>query len=145
MMYKMKAIGVVQTEAGRRRYDGWRGVVSKIVIDSEYEEALDGLEDFSHIYVLFCLHEADRPFKTKIHPTGNPDLPLVGAFATRTPNRPNPIAQSLVKLLSRKGNILTVEGLDAFDGSPVLDIKPFTYCPRGDEVKLPDWIEKLRN
>jgi tRNA-Thr(GGU) m(6)t(6)A37 methyltransferase TsaA len=145
MPYKMKAIGIVRTDAGRRRYDGLREVVSEVIIDSECEEALDGLEDFSHIYVLFYLHEVDRPFKTKIHPTGNPELPLVGAFATRTPNRPNPIAQSLVKLLSRKGNILTVEGLDAFDGSPVLDIKPFTYCPRGDEVKVPDWIEKLRN
>jgi tRNA-Thr(GGU) m(6)t(6)A37 methyltransferase TsaA len=141
----MKAIGVVRTDAGRRRYDGWREVISEIVIDSEYEEALDGLEDFSHIYVLFWLHGADRTFKTKIHPTGNPELPLVGAFATRTPNRPNSIAQSLVKLLTRKGNILTVKGLDAFDGSPVLDIKSFTYCPRGDEVKLPGWIKKLRN
>ena len=70
---------------------------------------------------------------------------MVGAFATRTPNRPNPIAQSLVELLSRKGNTLIVEGLDAFDGSPVLDIKPFTHCPRRDEVKVPDWVEKLKS
>jgi tRNA (Thr-GGU) A37 N-methylase len=79
------------------------------VIDSEYEEALDGLKNFSHFYVLFHLHEADRPFKTKIHPTGKPELPLVGVFATITPNRLNPIAQSLDKLPTRKGNILIVE------------------------------------
>jgi tRNA-Thr(GGU) m(6)t(6)A37 methyltransferase TsaA len=140
----MKAIGFIRTNAGKRRYDGWRDVVSEIVIDSDYEEALEGIEDFSHIYVLFYLHESERPFKKKIHPTGNPELPLVGAFATRTPNRPNHIAQSLVKLLSRKKNILTVEGLDAYNGSPVLDIKPLTSYPKRDEVKFPEWITTIR-
>ena len=144
MLCKMKAIGFIRTSAGKRRYDGWRDVVSEIVIHPDYEEALEGIEDFSHIYVLFYLHEAEGPFKRKIHPTGNPELPLVGAFATRTPNRPNPIAQSLVKLLSRKKNILTVEGLDAYDGSPVLDIKPLTSYPRGDEVTFPEWITIIR-
>ena len=141
---EIKQIGYVRNQAGRRRYDGWRDVVSEIIIDPEYTEALYRLEEFSHIYVLFYLHEMYRPFKMKIHPTGNPEYPLMGAFATRTPNRPSRIALTLCRLLSREDNVLIVKGLDAFDGSPVLDIKPFTSSPREDEVRLPEWVMKLR-
>jgi len=141
---KIKPIGVVRNNVTRRRCDGWREEVSEIIIDPEFTEALDGLEEFSHIYVLFYIHRMDRPFRMKIHPMGNPQYPLLGAFATRTPNRPSRIALTLCKLLSRKGNVLTVKGLDAFDGSPLLDIKPYFSSPRNDEVRLPDWIMKIR-
>jgi tRNA-Thr(GGU) m(6)t(6)A37 methyltransferase TsaA len=77
----------------------------------------------------------------KIHPRGRQELPLLGLFATRTPNRPNPVGKAMVRLLQRRGNILRVEGLDAIDGTPVIDIKP--YIPGYDSVtnaKVPPWI-----
>lgn len=143
-MVEIKPIGMVRNEAKSGRAGSWRELVSEIIIDPEHSEALYRLEDFSHIYVLFYLHEMDRPFRTKIHPRGNPRYPLMGAFATRTPNRPSRIGLTLCKLESREGNILTVRGLDAFDGSPVLDIKPYTHFPVEGEVRLPEWAVELR-
>jgi len=139
---EMNPIGHVRNNAGRRRRNDWREVVSDIVIDPKYTEALEGLEEFSHIYVLFHLHEVNRPFKEKVHPTGNPEYPLVGAFATRTPNRPNPIGLTVCKLVSRNENVLTVKGLDAYDGSPVIDIKPYSPLEVG-RVKVPRWVLKI--
>jgi tRNA-Thr(GGU) m(6)t(6)A37 methyltransferase TsaA len=77
----------------------------------------------------------------KIHPKRNRRLPLVGRLVTRTPNRPNLIGKATVRLLQRRGNILKVEGLDAFDGTPVIDIKP--YIPGYDSAagaRVPQWI-----
>ena len=71
-------------------------------------------------------------------------MPLVGALATRTPRRPNPIGVTTVELLGREGNVLTVLGLDAYDGTPVLDVKP--YLARGDlipEPVIPEWLQQL--
>jgi tRNA-Thr(GGU) m(6)t(6)A37 methyltransferase TsaA len=117
--------------------------VSEIVLDGSLTEALDGLEQFSHIIVLFWLHritESETPLK--IHPMRRAEIPLTGLFATRTPNRPNRIGVTIVKLLERKGNILKVKGLDALDGSPVLDIKP--YIPKADlisDAEVPKWAD----
>ena len=139
----VKPLGVVRNAAERRRYDEWSCVVSEIHVESAYVDALHGLGDFSHIYVLFYLHEMDRPFVTRIHPTGDPELPQVGAFATRTPNRPSRIALTLCRLLSVEGGVLKVLGLDAYDGSPVLDVKPYTLSSLGD-VRQPPWVERVR-
>jgi len=140
----LKAIGIVRNgvkQAQRYGY-GWEKTVSDIVVDSSLAAALDGLEDFSHIIVLYRFHHAaSGQVPTKTHPMGNETLPLVGLFATRSPNRPNPIGKSTVRLLQRQGNTLKVEGLDAIDGTPVLDIKP--YIPEYDSVantKVPPWI-----
>lgn len=141
-----KAIGIVrnkikETSPTSRR--DWSKTVSEIVIDNRLSEALDGLEEFSHIVVLFWMHRIVKSeVPLKIHPMGRKGMPLVGLFATRTPNRPNRIGKTTVRLLERRGNILKVEGLDALDGSPVMDIKP--YIPRDDlqDVKVPQWIKK---
>jgi len=123
---------------------GWDKVVSEIVVDSSLSEALDNLEEFSHIIVLYWMHRAagrDEPPQLKTHPRGRQELPLVGLFATRSPHRPNAIGKTTVRLLERRGNILKVEGLDAIDGTPVIDIKP--YIPGYDsasEAKVPPWI-----
>lgn len=80
----------------------------------------------------------------KVHPRARRELPLVGLFATRSPHRPNPIGESTVRLIERRDNILRVEGLDAIDGTPVLDIKP--HFPRADnptDVRVPEWITRL--
>ena len=139
----LKPIGIVRkgikqaaAECDRER------IVSDIIINTSLTEALDGLEEFSHIVVLYWMHQAmSGEVPLKIHPRGKQELPLLGLFATRTPNRPNRIGIATVRLLERQGNILRVEGFDAIEGTPVIDIKP--YIPGYDSVantKVPPWI-----
>jgi len=119
--------------------------ISKLVVDSELSGILDGIDDFSHLLVLFWAHQvpSERRSQTQVHPRGREDLPLTGIFATRSPARPNPICITPVKLLRRTGNTLEVQGLDALDGSPIIDIKPHFPGPyAADEVSLPDWWYK---
>ncbi len=87
--------------------------------------------------VVFYLH-LSKGYPMRLHPRGDPELPLMGVFSTRAPVRPNPIAVSVVKLLKITGNVLTVKGLDAFDGTPVLDIKP--HLPVVEPERLPEWV-----
>jgi tRNA-Thr(GGU) m(6)t(6)A37 methyltransferase TsaA len=138
----VQPIGLVRNGLGRRGYDEWGDTESDVVVSEEYREALSGLEEYSHVEVLFYLHEMNRPFKARIHPTGNPEYPLVGAFATRTPNRPSRVALTTCRLLGIDGGVLRVRGLDAYDGSPVLDIKPH-FGLRRDDVRVPGWVKDL--
>ena len=141
----LKAIGIVRSELKEApvRRDRWE-VVSEIVITPSLTEALDGLEEYSHITVLWWMHLLPSAEVTlKVHPMGRQESPLKGIFALRTPNRPNPIGKTTVRLLQRQGNILMVQGLEALDGSPVIDIKP--YLPRYDSVTdatVPQWISE---
>jgi tRNA-Thr(GGU) m(6)t(6)A37 methyltransferase TsaA len=120
--------------------------VSELIINPEYEDMLDGVEEFSHLIVLYWSHliPEKRRKTMKVHPLGSNDFPLVGTFATHSPARPNSILVTVVRLLERKGNILKVTGLDALNGSPILDIKP--YLPERDleDVRMPDWMKKMR-
>lgn len=140
----LKPIGYVRTEAvGDEVKDKTR--TSKIVLLSRLAKALEGIEDFSHLFVLFWLHEiTEKQRKTmKVHPRGRRDLPLLGVFATRTNLRPNPIGLTLVELVKVEGNILKVRGLDAYDGTPVLDVKPFDFWDMAKDAKVPAWWLKL--
>jgi len=141
----LKAIGIIRNEVKRKPESeySWQEIVSEIVVDSSLTEALDALEEFSHIIVLYWMHQVTTTTQLpcRIHPRGNSELPLVGRFATRSPHRPNPIGKTTVKLLERQGNILKVKGLDAIDGTPVIDIKP--YLPGYDSVadaRVPSWV-----
>jgi len=118
---------------------------SQIIVHHELTEALAGIEDFSHLFVLFWLHEisGEQRKTLKVHPRGRKDLPLLGVFATRTMLRPNPIGLTLVELVKVEGNVLTVRGLDALDGTPVLDIKPFDPWDTAKDAKVPRWWTKL--
>ena len=140
----LRAIGIVRSEIKQPSRHGGEEIVSDIVIDTSLAEALDELEKFSHIIVLYWMHRVTTgQVRTKIHPMGRGELPLVGLFATRSPNRPNPIGKATVRLLQRQGNILRVKGLDAIDGTPVIDIKP--YIPGYDsaaDAKVPTWITR---
>ena len=141
---KLSPIGFVRRKAkGEDVKD--KSLVCSIIVKKGYERALDGIEDFSHIYVIFWMHEiSDTERRTlKTHPRGRMDLPLLGVFATRSPLRPNPIGLTIVKLLGRKGNVLTVRGLDAFDGTPVMDVKPYNHWDIMENVKVPEWWLKL--
>ena len=119
---------------------------SDVIIDPRLEEALEGIEDYSHVLVLFWLSrvQKDQRKLKKIHPKSREDLPLVGIFATRTQYRPNPIGLTVVKLIWRKKNILRVRGLDVIHGTPVIDIKPIS--PSQEFLKkprVPKWYDQL--
>jgi len=140
----LKPVGFVKTDAvGHKVRD--KKVISQIVFREELAEALEGIEEFSHMFILFWLNKISDQGrkKMKVHPRGRSDMPLLGIFATRTPHRPNPIGLTRVKLLNVKGNIITVQGLDAFDGTPVLDIKPFDRWDTTEDFKVPEWWLKL--
>jgi len=114
-------------------------MISKIVVKKEFAKALDGIEDFSHVHIILWLHNIsnERPLTLTFE-----NLP-VGVFATRTPVHPNPLGLTLVELVTRKENVLWVKGLDADDGTPVLDIKPYPDWARGltvvTDFRIPQW------
>jgi len=136
----LNPIGRVKNEAvGDEVKDKSR--ISQIIIRDELVEALEGVDGFSHLFVLFWLNQisTQKRMTLKVHPRGRMDMPLLGVFATRTNLRPNPIGLTLVELLKVEGNILTVRGLDAFDGTPILDLKPFDFWDNAENARVPDW------
>ena len=140
---KLKPIGIVRNEIKEPTHEDSSDIISEINIDSSLTEALDDLGQFSHIIVLYWIHRSRLPAPMKVHPRGNKERAMMGVFATRSPSRPNPIGKATIRLLERKDNILKVQGLDAIDGSPVLDIKP--YIPGYDSVDnagAPSWMIK---
>ena len=139
-----KTIGTVRSEIKKSSTLDFKNVISEIVIDSRWSEALDNIDEFSHIIVLYWMHQLKtKQVPIKVRPMGTQGLELKGVLATRSPNRPNPIGKTTVRLLQRQGNVLKVRGLDAIDGSPVIDIKP--YIPGYDSTaraKVPPWVSK---
>jgi len=115
-----------------------------IEVYEKYNEALSGLDGFSHITVCYWFHENDTPEKRnvmKIHPRRNKKNPLTGVFATHSPLRPNLIGISICKILSIQGNTIHIDKIDAFDGSPLIDIKCFIPSNAlKQNIRLPDWV-----
>ena len=127
---------------------------SRVEIFPEFQEALDGLEGFSHIFVLSYFNKLrqDQIGPLRVRPRRLlskgfklEELPLVGVFAIDSPTRPNPIGLSLVKLVRIDGRELLVHGLDCFDGTPVLDIKPYRADYRTGCYALAEWYSQLRS
>jgi tRNA-Thr(GGU) m(6)t(6)A37 methyltransferase TsaA len=128
-------IGVVRNAVRKSRPDGWEGVRSDLMLREDLEPALDAIEGFSHVIIVFHVDRIPEAARLLQLPVGNEDEPpLRGVLATRSQLRPNPIGTSVVRLLSRRRNVLRVEGLDALDGTPVLDIKP--YLPEYDSSPM---------
>jgi len=139
----LKAIGIVRSEIKRREKCDASNVVSEIVFDPKLTEALDNLDEFSHIIVIYWMHQSHKPAPMKVHPRYRMETSPVGVFASRSPDRPNPIGKTTVRLVERRNNVLKVQGLDAIDGTPVIDIKP--YIPGLDSVddaRVPRWMTK---
>ena len=120
-MLKLEPIGFVRNEV--EESTDFSEVVSEIVVREDLVEGLFRIEESEEIDIIFWFDRSVGP-KLKLHPKGDPANPLVGVFASRSPNRPNPIGVTRVKLLQVRGNIIVVKGLDAFNKTPVLDIKP---------------------
>ncbi len=141
-MIQLKPIGIVRNVIHEAHRDTpWQEIESEIVIDEEWRAAIDGVEQFSHVWVIFYFSQSASLDSLHTRPMGRTDLPLVGRFATRTPQRPNPIGIAAVELLERRGHVLRVRGLDALDKTPVLDIKP--YLPRRDAIgnaRVGEWV-----
>lgn len=119
--------------------------LARIRIFDQYIEALLGLGQWSHVNVFYWFDKNDVPEKRRIlrvHPKGNRENPLTGVFACRSPFRPNLIALSVCKLLSVKDNLINLESIDAFDGTPVLDLKPFIPLDNPtQDVRVPAWAK----
>ncbi len=143
----MEPIAFVRGARAEAQDDNWGGAESSIVLtDAIDERALDGIETFSHVEVLFVF---DRVPAAKIvrgarHPRNNPAWPEVGILAQRGKNRPNRIGSSVARVVRRDGRTLVVAELDAIDGTPVLDVKPVMqeFLPR-EPVRQPAWSHEL--
>jgi tRNA-Thr(GGU) m(6)t(6)A37 methyltransferase TsaA len=144
----IEPIGYVRSSRKEARDDDWGKVTARITLDDRQfsPEALAGVDEFSHLEVVFFFHEVEEEEieRRARHPRGNRSWPRVGIFAQRARMRPNRLAVSVCRLLSVDGLTLTVEALDAIDGTPVLDIKPYMtgFAPRG-EVTEPAWAKEL--
>jgi tRNA (adenine37-N6)-methyltransferase len=137
----LKPIGTVHSPLKARERRDASKIVSEIILDTELTEGLDNLNEFSYITIIYFMHKSHKPAPLKIHPKIRKDPTPVGVFASRSPDRPNALGKTTVKLLERRENVLKVQGLDAIDGTPVLDIKP--YIPGMDSVpdaKVPRWM-----
>lgn len=141
----LNPIGYVKTNADGDEVKD-KSLISQIVLRKELVEGLSGISGFSHLFVLFYLNQvtSEQRKTLKVHPRGREDMPLTGVFAVRTMLRPNPIGLTLVELVKVDGNVLTVRGLDAYDGTPVLDIKPYDFWDVAENAKVPDWWIRLQ-
>jgi tRNA-Thr(GGU) m(6)t(6)A37 methyltransferase TsaA len=149
MKIDLTPIGYVKNSRKDISDDFWGEVISEIELSSDLtEDALSGIEEFSHAEIIFYFDKADpeKVHKGLRHPRGNTAWPKVGIFVQRAKDRPNLLGHTIVKITGRKGRVFTVKALDAIDGTPVLDIKPVLkeFLPR-EEVKQPLWATELMN
>lgn len=143
---ELTPIGSVRSPVREPVDEGWGSVVAEIVLEPQYAAGTQGLEQYSHVLVLFLMHQAtfDRERHLVRRPRGLADMPEVGIFAQRAKHRPCPIGVTAVKLLSVQGGVLSVQGLDAIDGTPVLDIKPYVAAyDRVEAPREPAWLTRL--
>ena len=147
MQFIIEPVGFVRSSRTVATDDAWDLETSSIKLTGRFgAQALLGLERFSHVEILYCFHQVD-PGGVELgarHPRGNPDWPLTGIFAQRAKNRPNRLGTTICRLLRVEGVEIHVHGLDAIDGTPVVDVKPVMkeFLPRGAVVQ-PRWSGEL--
>jgi len=146
--FQVRSIGVVRSDRTEAVDDDWDEVATSIELDGAQfaPDVVAGLDGFSHVDVIYLFHlvdEGDVNLGAR-HPRGRPDWPLVGILARRAKARPNRLGVTTCRLLAVDGLTLRVEGLDAIDGTPVLDVKPnmAEFWPRG-EHRQPAWATEL--
>ena len=147
-VYQVQPIGFVRSPRSEPIDDSWGEVVATIQLDPDAvgPESLKGLDEFSHVEVIYLFHlvEPGSHERNARRPRNNPDWPEVGIYAQRAKRRPNRLGVSLCELLGIEGTTLTVRGLDAINGTPVLDLKPYMteFAPRS-EIRQPEWSRGL--
>jgi tRNA-Thr(GGU) m(6)t(6)A37 methyltransferase TsaA len=139
-------IGYIKTEVAEADIPHKRAeIIAELVLFEHLTAALDGIEEYSHLFVLFWMHKVTpQAFCAKVHPRGREELPLTGVLATRGRSRPNPIGLAVVELLERDANRLKVRRLDALNGTPILDIKPYDPYDVFTDIRTPQWWSQLR-
>ena len=142
----LQVIARVRNERTATDDADWGLVESRIELEPRFAAGLEGHEQFSHVLVVFHMHlDPDRePPALRRRPRGRSDMPLLGVFAQRGRMRPNPIGVSSVEIVRVEAGAVVVRGLDAVDGTPVLDLKP--YAPvfdRRDDARVPEWLDHL--
>jgi tRNA-Thr(GGU) m(6)t(6)A37 methyltransferase TsaA len=147
MIYNIKPVAVVNNSRKMIEDDNWGGVISTIELTKDiHESSLKGIDDFSHLEIIFYFDKvADEKIQYEArHPRNNTGYPEVGIFAQRGKNRPNKLGVTVVELLELQDRTLIVKGLDAIDGTPIIDIKPVMkeFLPNG-EIKQPHWATDL--
>ena len=147
MLFPLEPVAFVASSRRQPLDDNWDAEKAEIRLTDDFDAAaLAGLESFSHIEVIYVFHrvESGAIERGARHPRGNRSWPLIGIFAQRARNRPNRLGSTICRLDSAAGRVLYVSGLDAIDGTPVLDIKPVMgeFLPRG-EVIQPRWATEL--
>jgi tRNA-Thr(GGU) m(6)t(6)A37 methyltransferase TsaA len=143
---ELQPIAIVKTGVVEPTDENWAGVISELHVDPGYTEGLRGIEDFSHALIVFWMHRAAFDAATDLvrRPRGRDDMPETGIFVQRAKHRPNPIGITAVRILGCEGAVLSVRGLDAIDGTPVLDIKPYVPAfDRVDDARTPAWIDEI--
>ena len=152
--FVLRAVGVVRgglppRESGEPRPHSSKDTEGRIEILPEFADALDGIEGFSHAFIVSYLHllPDDAKGLVKVKPRRHrregvnlDDVPTVGVFATDSPARPNPIGLTLVRIVRGEGNVLVVRGLDLYDGTPVIDLKPYRTDYKAVEHEVPSWV-----
>ncbi len=142
----LKVIGRVRNSRKDVQDDfGWGSVESVIELSEEFVEGVVGLAEFSHVLVVFFMHrDTGEPVRIQRRPRGRGDMPMLGVFAQRGSNRPNPIGVTAASLVRVEPGGVVVRGLDAVDGTPVLDLKPYVpaFDLRGD-ARVPEWVTRL--
>jgi formylmethanofuran dehydrogenase subunit E len=145
MNIQLKPIGIIHSPYKTKAQAPYQGCnseeISEIELYDEFVEGATDLDSFSHLLVLYAFHQSEgyslmvrTPYEEKLH----------GVFATRSPYRPNPIAVCVVRLISKEGKYLKVQGLDAVDGTPLLDIKPYIYDTDDTRDANMGWLEGKR-
>jgi len=140
---RMVPIGKAKNTIKKPTLTGWKDSVTEIALEKRYAKGLDGIMDYSHVIIVYWMSQ-EKECHLRHRPQGRKDVPYGGIFSCRCPQRPNRIAISTVKLISWKRNSIQVKGLDIVNGTPILDIKPYT--PRYDRVvkaKVPKWVGRL--
>lgn len=138
-------IGYVKNSVQNKKDVSWGEDFSTIALNEEFFSGTKGLEDFSHAIIIYYLDKAEyrKDKHLKRRPQNREDMPLVGIFSQRGKDRPNKIGMTSVQIISVNDTSLTVKGLDAIDGTPVLDIKPYYPVYDKKDAKVPEWVDRL--
>lgn len=141
----LKPIGYVSSEVREKKDDFWGSNISTIMLEEAYRGGLTGLQEFSHAIILCYLDKTCYiPEKHLVRrPRNRQDMPLLGIFSQRTKDHPNQIGITTVEILSLSDTTMTVKGLDAIDGTPVLDIKPYFPIFDRRDARTPEWVNIL--